>query len=201
MKVTLSSISTWKSKGLDPDGADYGSKAEAEAAEFRRAHDGAGRLQPDYDGTDDIADAITEHPRADEVSETAWPQSARARDLTDDEALIAAEDYAATTRGLSDHRRASPAVLEDADDLRQALETALTGVAGLLANWERGDLAGQVHALQGWAEGTPSRSSPTSTPSAGSRPATCAPVTLWTCKACSPRTPPTATPPSSNTAA
>jgi hypothetical protein len=155
MKVKLTLYQhAWKSKGLDPDGAAYGSKAEAEAAEFRRAHDEV--EGDDYDG-DDIANAITEHPRADEVSEDRLAAIREGADLTDDEAMIAAEElrgYDSAVYPITVEIDPK-AVLEDADDIRQALETALTGVAGLLANWERGDLAGQVHALQGWAEGTP----------------------------------------------
>jgi hypothetical protein len=72
------------------------------------------------------------------------------QDLDDDEAL----DIAAELMQFEwDTLPGDPPGL-DPVALRQALETALTGVAGLLANWERGDLAGQVHALQGWAEGT-----------------------------------------------
>jgi hypothetical protein len=116
----------------------------------------------DYDGRRHrrlIANRSSRTPDArDEVSDDRLDRHPRRADLTDDEAPDRGRGRAcaATTRPvypITVEMIPKP-VLEDADDIRQALETALTGVAGLLANWERGDLAGQVHALQGWAEDT-----------------------------------------------
>lgn len=141
----------WKSKELDPDGAAYGSEAEAQAAEYRCARDELNGFE-----AADIAEAITEHPRADEVSDDRLAEIREGAELTDDEALIAAEELRGFDSAVYPITvEIDPKTLvEAADDVRQALETALSGVAGLLANWERGDLAGQVHALQGWADDT-----------------------------------------------
>jgi hypothetical protein len=141
----------WKSKELDPDGAAYGSEAEAQAAEYRCARDELNGFE-----AADIAEAITEHPRADEVSDDRLAAIREGAELTDDEALIAAEELRGFDSAVYPITvEIDPKTLvEAADDVRQALETALSGVAGLLANWERGDLAGQVHALQGWADDT-----------------------------------------------
>lgn len=153
MKVRMTLYQhAWKSKELDPDGACYGTEAEAKAADFARAHE---ELGGDFD-EETLALAISEHPRADEVSDERLAAIREGEDLTDDEAMMAAEElrgYDSAVYPITVEMDPK-VVLEHADDIRHALETALSGVAGLLANWERGDLAGQVHALQGWAEDT-----------------------------------------------
>jgi len=150
----------WSASDLDPDGAAYATKPEAEAAAADNARE---LLGEDYSG-DDLADAILEHTSADDVGEARIAEIRLGGRMTDAEAIMAAE-------GLRRYESAiyPVSVTFKAEDLLRQIvgESASPGhqvsAAGLLEVgaafarravevWSSGDLAGAINALESWAE-------------------------------------------------
>lgn len=147
IKITLYQHA-WKSKELDPDGCAFGTKAEAEAAEARCARD-----ELDEFSADDIADAITEHVDADDIDDDRLAAIRAGADLTDAEAIMAAEEirgYDSAIYPITVELDFATVAMEP--NPFKGLEEGVGYAFGAVANWERGDLAGAVHALDGWAE-------------------------------------------------
>ncbi len=158
-KVTLTLFQhSWSAKGLDPDGAAYATEAEADAAEIAAARD-----QLNDESGDDIAEAITESADADEIDAArldvirALGEDADTDALTDRECVIAAESLRGYDSAVYPITVAFDLVTllnavkgETGAPVAHLLEAGHTAARAVVNRWESGDLAGAVHALEGW---------------------------------------------------
>jgi hypothetical protein len=151
VKITLFQHA-YSARDRDPDGCAYGTEAEADAAEILAARE----LVEDFDA-DEIADAIEQHTSADDVSAERFAEIRDGADLTDAESKMAAEELRGydsavypTTVEIPDSALAAPA--PTGPSAQAALELGVILARAVVASWERGDLAGAVNALDGWAD-------------------------------------------------
>lgn len=161
----------WSAEELEPDGASYGSKAEAEAAQIRTARervetfDSASIIEA-HGGYYDDPDRLAELNALDfgEVGEALTDQEAMdlAKSLDGYESAVypisvevAAEQVLSLLDGVG-HQYAEAALLAiqtQADVTAAALiETGVCRARQVMENWEHGDLAGAVNRLRLWAD-------------------------------------------------
>jgi hypothetical protein len=145
----------WSARGLEPDGAPYASAAEAEAAAGKAARDRLGDFS-----ADDLAEAISEHVKADEITDARLVEIKAGAELTDPEAIMAAEElcgfeYAVYPVDLSlDPVELLGSITGAADDGPSAAALLETGAVLALRAFGaegRADLLAAVNALGRWA--------------------------------------------------